>query len=106
MPEPKSKSKREKLSKEEILHIARLANLTLTEHEIERFQKQLSETLTYIEVLKELETEGVGPTSQITGLKNVVREDKLKSSISQEESLSGAKSKFNGHFKIKAVIER
>ena len=106
MSKPKSKSNREKLFKEEILHIAHLANLTLSKQEVERFQKQLSETLNYFEVLKELNTEEVEPTSQITGLKNVVRKDKTKYSISQEEVLSGAKSKFNGHFKIKAVIEK
>jgi len=98
--------KKMRLSREEILKIARLANLRLSDEEIVRFQRQLSETLNYIEVLDELDTAGVSPTSQITGLKNLTREDVRKPSLFQEQALSGAKSKFKGFFKVKAVIER
>lgn len=93
-------------SREEILKIAHLANLSLTEEEIVRFQKQLSETLNYIEILNELKTDGITPTSQVTGLKNVARDDETKPSLTQEQALSGANFKFNGCFKVKAVIEK
>jgi aspartyl-tRNA(Asn)/glutamyl-tRNA(Gln) amidotransferase subunit C len=94
-----------KLSKKEVLHIADLANLELTEKEVELFRKQLSDVLQYIEVLNELDTEEVEPTSQVTGLENVTREDISKKDLTQEEALSQAKSKLNGYFKVKAIFE-
>lgn len=93
-----------KLSKEEVLHIAKLANLSLTSQEVEIFSRQLSETLDYIERLKDLNTDKVSPTFQTTGLKNVTREDKIKPSLSQKEALKNAKSTYKGFFKIKAIF--
>lgn len=92
------------LSREEVLHIAKLANLSLTDKEVEIFSRQLSETLDYIERLKDLNTDKVSPTFQTTGLKNVTREDKIKPSLSQEEALKNAKSTYKGFFKIKAIF--
>lgn len=63
------------LSKQEIEHIALLARLGLTEEEKEKFAKQLSSILDYVEQLKEIDTDGVEPTAQVTGLENVMRED-------------------------------
>jgi len=93
-----------KLSEEEVLHIAKLANLSLTSQEVEIFSRQLSETLDYIERLKDLNTDKVSPTFQTTGLKNVTREDKTKPSLSQKEALKNAKSTYKGFFKIKAIF--
>lgn len=92
------------LSREEVLHIAKLANLSLTDKEVEIFSRQLSETLDYIERLKDLNTDKVSPTFQTTGLKNVTREDKIKPSLSQEEALKNAKSTHKGFFKTKAIF--
>lgn len=64
-----------KLSQEQIEHMARLARIELLEEEKEKFQKQLSAVLEYMEILNEIDTEKVEPTSQVTGLKNVFRED-------------------------------
>lgn len=93
-----------KLTKVEVKHIARLANLRLTKAEVEKFAKQLSETLEYIDILNELDTKGVEPISQVTGLENVMREDKAGPSLSQKEVLSGASDKHNNFFKIKAIF--
>ena len=93
------------LTEEEVRHIARLANLTLTDEEVKKFQKQLSETLKYVEVLNELDTDNVEPTSQVTGLMNISREDEIKPSISQKDSLSGATGKENNFFKTKSRHE-
>lgn len=93
-----------KLTKEEVLHIAKLANLTLTEEEVETFCEQLSETLDYVGRLDELKTENVLPTFQTTGLKNVTREDVIEPSLSQEEALKNAKDTHKGYFKTKAVF--
>lgn len=94
-----------KLTKDQVKHIAKLANLSLTEKEMAKFQKQLSEILDYVEVLNELNTKKVEPTSQVTGLENVFREDKKCSSLTQEQALSGTQSKQKGFFKIKAIFK-
>jgi aspartyl-tRNA(Asn)/glutamyl-tRNA(Gln) amidotransferase subunit C len=66
------------LAKKEVKHIAHLARLGLTDEEIEKYTKQLSSILDYVEQLKEVKTEGVEPTAQVTGLENVMREDKIE----------------------------
>jgi len=101
----KLKTKNSKLSEDKVRHVAKLAKLELGANEIEKFQKQLSEILDYIEMLKEVETKDVEITSQVTGLENVFREDKVEKSLSQEEALSGAKNKHQGRFKIKAIFK-
>lgn len=88
-----------------VKHVALLANLKFNQKEIKKFQKQLSEILDYVNVLNELDTKGVEPTSQVTGLENVFREDKPTPSFSQEETLSGAKEKHNNFFKVKAIFK-
>lgn len=89
----------------DVTHVAKLASLPLSPEEGKKFEKQLSEILTYVEKLKEVDTKNVEATSQVTGLKNVTREDEAKPCLSQEETLSNAKSKNNGLFKVKAILE-
>ena len=98
--------KKTKLSKEQVLHIARLAKLKLTEKEVKKFQKQLSDILSYIDMLNELDISKVEPSSQVTGLKNIFKKDEVVDCFSQKEALSGTKSKHNGYFKIKAIFEK
>ncbi len=88
----------------DITHVAKLANLPLSPEEKKKFEKQLEETITYIESLNEVNTEGFEPTSQVTGLENVTREDEVRPSLSQEEALSNAKSTHNGFFKVKGIL--
>jgi aspartyl-tRNA(Asn)/glutamyl-tRNA(Gln) amidotransferase subunit C len=89
----------------DVEHVAKLANLPLKPDEKVKFEKQLSEILSYIEKLKEVKTENIEPTSQVTGLENVLREDKTSPSLNQEEAISGTTSSQNGFFKVKAVLE-
>lgn len=89
----------------DVSHVAKLANLPLKPEEKNKFEKQLSDILTYVEKLKEVDTKGVEITSQVTGLENVVREDDTKPSLAQEEALSNSKSTHNGLFKVKAILE-
>lgn len=102
----KAEERKQMLSEEEVRHIAGLANLTLTDEEVTKFQKQLSETINYIDVLSEIETGGIFLTSQVSGLLNVVREDKAGESLSESDALSGGNSISGSFFKVKAVIER
>lgn len=86
--------KKTKLTSEEVKHIARLASLNLSEEEVKKYQKELSETLDYIENLNEVDTKNTEPTSQVTGLKNVTREDESEPSLQTH----------NNFFKIKAIM--
>lgn len=88
----------------DISHVAKLANLTLTDEEKSKFEKQLEETMEYIKGLDEVDTNGVDPTSQVTGLENVTREDEIKPSLSQEDALKNSKSTYNGFFKVKGIL--
>lgn len=88
----------------DISHIAKLANLPLTQEEKNKFEKQLEETAEYIESLSEVDTNGFEPTSQVTGLENVTREDEITPSLSQEDALKNAKSTYNGFFKVKGIL--
>ncbi|MFA6215924.1 MAG: Asp-tRNA(Asn)/Glu-tRNA(Gln) amidotransferase subunit GatC [Patescibacteria group bacterium] len=67
------------LTKKEVEHIAILARLGLTEAEKDKFANQLSSILDYVEQLKEVDTEGVVPTAQVTGLENIMRPDVIES---------------------------
>lgn len=88
----------------DVSHVAKLANLPLKPQEKEKFEKQLTEILSYVEKLKEVDAKNVEITSQVTGLENATREDEATPSLSQEEALSGAKNKHNGFFKVKAIL--
>lgn len=88
-----------------VSHIAKLASLQIKNEDIAKFEKQLSEVLDYINKLSEVNTENIEPTSQVTGLKNVLREDIAKSSIPQDSALSNAKSKHNNLFKVKGILD-
>jgi len=74
-----------KLSKEQVEHIAGLARLKLTAEETEKYSQQLSGILEYVDKLSVIDTAQVEPTSQVTGLINVARDDEIKpSGISSE----------------------
>lgn len=93
-----------KLTAEEIIHIAKLANLTLKNEEIEKFQSQLSSILDYIEKLQEVATKNTKETSQVTGLENIYCEDVSKTSLSQQDAISNAQKEKNGTFSVKAIF--
>ena len=88
----------------DIKHVAKLAALTLTDEEAEKFEKQLAETAEHIDNLNEVNTEGIEPTSQVTGLENIAREDVITPSLTQEQALMNAKSTYNGFFKVKGIL--
>ncbi|KKU49281.1 asparaginyl/glutamyl-tRNA amidotransferase subunit C [Candidatus Uhrbacteria bacterium RIFCSPLOWO2_12_FULL_46_10] len=95
------------LTREEVKHIAALARLELTEDEITRYQKELARILDYVGQLQEVDTAGIEPTAQVTGLVNRLRED--KSILVDEEArkclLSAAPDREGDYFKVKAVFE-
>lgn len=70
-----------KLTRDQVLHIATLARLGLTEEEILKLQGELSNILQYVEQLGEVDTEGILPTAQVTDLANVSRADEVLDSM-------------------------
>lgn len=100
------KNKTRKLTQAKVKHIAKLADLRLSPSEIKAFSKQLSEVLSYVDKLQELYTTKVEPTSQVTGLKNVFREDVVEQSLTQEEALSNAKKAYKGYFVTKGIFDK
>lgn len=68
-----------KLTHEDILKLARLARLQLTDEEVDEYAGELSEILQYVEQLAAVDVNGLKPTNQVTGLVNVTREDEIKS---------------------------
>ena len=94
-----------KLSHEDVLHIARLARLGLTEVEVEKFQEQLSHLLENFEVLQQVDTTNVPPTAQSIDLQTVVRDDEVAESLPSDQILANAPQNEGGFFRIKAVLE-
>lgn len=96
-----------KLDEKEVKHVAKLAKLKLSKEEIKTFQEQLSEVLAYVEDLDEVDTEGVEPTSQTTGLENVSRKDKADNNycLTEDEALSGTDKTKNGYFVVPGVLK-
>ena len=94
------------LQKEEIKHLGNLSGIPLTDEEIKTYQKQLSETLDYMENINELRTENTPPTSNVSNLDNVFFHDggENKRGLSQNEALSNAKQKKDGQFQVKRIL--
>lgn len=65
------------LSRDDILKLARLARLELTEDEVVKYQAELTDILKYVEQLQQADVAGLQPTSQVTGLTNVMRGDEV-----------------------------
>ena len=95
-----------KLSLEEVTHIAKLSKLELSDEEKERYREQLSSVLTYVEQLQEVPTDDIEPTSNVTGLSNVFRDDQvLQSGIEYSEIAKNAPEFKNGNFVVPGVFE-
>lgn len=93
------------ISRKEVEHVANLARLNLTEEEAERYTKDLNSILQFAAKLNELDTSNVVPTSHATDVKNVMREDVNRPSISNEEALKNAPEHEEGQFKVPTVFE-
>lgn len=94
------------LTRKDILHLAQLAKLNLSDKEIEKYQRQLEETVEYVKNLNELDTTDVSPTFQTTNLFNVGFDDGEKNSrlLSHQEAIKNAKDKKNGNFIVKRIM--
>lgn len=95
-----------KLSRDDVLKLARLAKLQLSEAEVEQYRTELSEILGYVEQLQEVDVAGLQPTTQVTGLKNVTREDVVADyGVTQEDLLKNVPDRKGAYIKVKRVLE-
>jgi aspartyl-tRNA(Asn)/glutamyl-tRNA(Gln) amidotransferase subunit C len=94
-----------KLSPQDILKLARLSRLQLSEEEIHQFGDELSAILDYVEQLSDVDTDGLEPTSQVTGLTDVMRKDEvIDYGASLEDLLKNAPAIDNNYIKVKRVL--
>ena len=100
-------SSQKTLDKKTVQHVAKLARLNLTDDEIKTFGNQLSDVISYIDELDEVDTSGIEPTSQTTGLENVTRDDTLQptSTLSAKEATSGTENVNNNYFVVPLTLE-
>ena len=94
-----------KLTEEEVKHVAKLANLNVSDSKLTSFEKNLSDIVGFVDKLQEVDTKGIEPTNQVTGLENVFREDVVTPSLTQEEALSNAPRKSKGYFLVDKIFE-
>ena len=94
-----------KLSREDVLHIAKLARLGIDESEIKIFQEQLSNILNNFEILQQVDTDNVIPTAHSIQLQNVLKEDEVTNSLSANDVLSNAPNREGDFFRIRPVLE-
>ena len=88
------------ISREEVLHVAALARLELTEDEVERFTEQLGAILEAVGKVSELDLEGVEPLSHPLDLVNVWAEDEPRPSLPVDEALANAPADEDSHFRV------
>jgi aspartyl-tRNA(Asn)/glutamyl-tRNA(Gln) amidotransferase subunit C len=89
------------LSREQVLHVARLARLDLHDDEVERMASELSKVLDHIEKIGELDDlDGVEPTSHVVALENALREDEPRPSLPREVALAQAPDPADGGFRV------
>ena len=95
-----------KLGRDEVLHIALLARLGLTEAEVDRLSEQLSNILENFEVLQQVDTTDVPPTAQAIPLQNVMRQDdEVIPSLPPGQILANAPRREADFFRVRAVLE-
>jgi aspartyl-tRNA(Asn)/glutamyl-tRNA(Gln) amidotransferase subunit C len=88
------------IDREQVLHVARLARLELTDSELERMSGELSGILDHVERMNELDLEGVEPTSHVVALENVLRADEPRPSFPRERVLESAPDPAQGAFRV------
>jgi aspartyl-tRNA(Asn)/glutamyl-tRNA(Gln) amidotransferase subunit C len=92
------------LTREEVLHVANLARLSLESAEVDLFTQQLNDILAYVEKLQELDTTGVTPMAHVVPVFNAFREDEVKPGLDRDEALDNAPSREEGSFVVPKII--
>jgi aspartyl-tRNA(Asn)/glutamyl-tRNA(Gln) amidotransferase subunit C len=88
------------IDRDQVLHVARLARLRLTDDEVERMIGELAPIIDHVEKMDELELDGVEPTSHVVELQNVLRDDVPRPSLPRETALEQAPDVADGGFRV------
>jgi aspartyl-tRNA(Asn)/glutamyl-tRNA(Gln) amidotransferase subunit C len=88
------------IDREQVLHVARLARLRLSEAEVEQMSRELSSILDHVDRISQLDLEDVPPTSHVVDLENVVRADRPRPSWPRERMLASAPDPEEGAFRV------
>ncbi|MBA2770286.1 MAG: Asp-tRNA(Asn)/Glu-tRNA(Gln) amidotransferase subunit GatC [Sporichthyaceae bacterium] len=92
------------ITRDEVVHLARLARLALDPDEVDRFGPQLDVILHAVSRIQELDTADVPPTSHALPLTNVTRSDEVRAGLTQEQALSGAPAAEDGRFRVPRIL--
>jgi aspartyl-tRNA(Asn)/glutamyl-tRNA(Gln) amidotransferase subunit C len=95
----------ERISKEEVRKVAKLARLEPSEAEVEEFTRQLGAILEYVEKMNELNTEGVEPLAHCLPVSNVFRDDEVKESLGTEKTLANAPQREGEFFRVPKILD-
>lgn len=93
------------ITHDDVLHIARLSRLSLSETETATYGDQLNAIIAYVEQLNNLDTSAVEPTSHVIPLRNVTREDSVRPSLPREEALQNAPDATERFYRVPKIIE-
>ena len=94
-----------KLTNDDVLKLAKLSRLHLTDEEVEKFKSEITAILGYVEQLQNIDLDGLEPTYQVTGLSNVTRKDEvIDYGTSPEELLKNAPKTEKGSIKVKRML--
>ena len=93
------------ITRQDAEHVALLSRLEFSGEELDKFTGQLDAILEYIDVLNQVDTSGVEPLAHVLDLKNVVRPDVVRTSLSRELALSNAPEAEDGFFKVPRIVE-
>jgi aspartyl-tRNA(Asn)/glutamyl-tRNA(Gln) amidotransferase subunit C len=88
------------IDREQVLHVARLARLELSDEEVERMAGELSGILDHVDKIGELDLEGTEPTDHVVPLENVLRPDEPRPSLPRERALEPAPDPADGSFRV------
>ncbi len=94
-----------RLTDEEVRHVAALARVAMTDDEVELMRSQLSNILDHVNVLNQVDTEGVEPTGHSVDVTSVMRDDEVGESAQLEDVLANAPSTYDDFIRVKAVLE-
>lgn len=93
------------ISRDDVLHLAQLSSLQLADDEIDALRDDIANILGYVEQLGELNTDGVEPTYQVTGLENVWRQDEVvESDVSGQQLVQLAPENLDNQVKVPKVL--
>jgi len=91
------------ISKEDVKHVAKLAELDFSDSEVEKITPQLDKILGHVANISKVDTAAISPTSHTLEIKNVFREDTVRESLSKEDALLNAPEEMGGGFKVPKI---